>query len=107
MQRCQITVPERPAGSEGASSGSLLAFFEPDALVLTIGPDRVWYRAETIYEQSDRQDLLTPPQELEPALAQHPHVVFRADDEEAPAEGVVRVTCRMKDSFGPDLSLRL
>ena len=106
VQRCQITVPERPPGGEGASAGSLLSFFAPDATVLIVGPERLWHRAETIYEQSDRRDLLTPPQELEPALAQHPHVVFRSDEEEG-AQDVVRITCRLKDSFGPDLDSTL
>ena len=106
IQRCQVTVPERPAGAEAGVSGSLLDFLEPDAAVLTVGPERLWHRAETVYEQTERRELLRAPDEVAQALARRPHVVFRADEEGAGGDAV-RIDCTLRDSFGPELDSTL
>ncbi len=103
IQRCQLTVSERPADGGEGPGGDLLSYFGAESPVVLVEPDRVRHRAETIYEQTERRHLLVPPDRLESFVQSRPHVRFLQEGE----EGALEVSIQRRDSFGPDIESML
>jgi transcription-repair coupling factor (superfamily II helicase) len=106
VDRCLFAAAEHPVGGREGRGASLLSYLSPDALVVLVGPGRVRERAEALFVQSERPELLTPPAELLAGLAGRPTVLFAAEspDPDAPS---VEVVIEQRDHFGPDLDSML
>jgi len=105
ITRCQLTVAERSRDSAGRRAGSLLSFIEPQTLIVLVDAERLWERAETIYEHTQQRDLLAAPEDVRCKIRDMSPVAFGEEGDEGP--DVIRIESSQRDVFGPDLDSTL